>query len=89
MISYNRNSKGFFSIVGLLLAAALIMVLVYIMMRNYVNPPIDAKEKEALGKSGIDSSSYKGILDSTKKKIQDINKQKQNQANDADLTQEE
>jgi len=76
MINSVGNNKGFGSLIGLLLTAVMIAFLCYIMMKVYVKgPSMDKKTKEILEEESIDTSSSKGILDSTKKKIEDINKQ--------------
>ena len=75
MLYCNRNNRGFGSLIGLLLAAAIIAAVFFIMMKIYVKPSFSAKDKTLIEENGIDTSSYKGILDSTKSKIQDINEQ--------------
>ena len=76
MINSVGGNKGFVYLIELLLAAVIIAFLCYIMLKVYVKgPSMDKKTKETFKEEGIDTSSSKGILDSTKKKIEDINKQ--------------
>lgn len=74
---YNiSNKRGFISLIELLLAAVIILFIGYIMLNLYTKGSyIDKKTKKVLEEGGIDTSGYKGILDSTKRKIEDINKQ--------------
>jgi len=75
MIYYHKDKKGLASLIGLLLAAVIIAFLIYIMMNKKMGSAVDNKTKKTLEEQGVDTSSYKGILDTTKKKIKDINRQ--------------
>ena len=75
-----RFKKGFFTLLGVLLAIVIVFFLFYLLSKVYFgNPSSDNKTKEFLSKQGIDASSHKTILDSTTKKIEDINKKLRSQ----------
>jgi len=68
--------SGFASLIGLLITLALMCLLVYIAFNTYFKTPVTDKEtKKSLSQQGIDSSSYKTILDSSRNKVKDIQKQ--------------
>ena len=74
------NSKGFFTLLGLLIVVAIICVLNYKSFSVYFNPhPIDEATNRALTREGIDTSSYRSIKDTTRKKIDDITRQRTQQ----------
>ena len=72
-----QNLKGvFLSILGLILSLAIILIFSYMILNSYFKSPVLNKEAEkSLSEQGIDTSSHKAILDSTKERVQDINKQ--------------
>ncbi len=72
----NSRNYGFASLLGLVITLMIICVLVYFIFNVYFKMPgVDEETKEAFSQHGIDSSSYKTILDSTQGKVQDLNKQ--------------
>jgi type II secretory pathway pseudopilin PulG len=74
-IYYKKTTRGF-ALLELLLVAILIVSLFFITLKFYVkNPSIDKETKKSLSEQGIDTSSQKAILDSTKAKVEELNKQ--------------
>ena len=70
------SNKGFVSLLGLILSIAIICILFYISLKVYFKKLLPEGEiKKSLEGQGIDTSSYPAVLDSSKKKIEDINRQ--------------
>ena len=71
-----RCRGGFVFLLGLILTLAIILILSYLVFKVYFRMPESEEEiKQSLSGSGIDSSSYKSIVDSSRKKVKEINKQ--------------
>jgi len=82
-IFLHRNSKGFYSIIGLLLSLAIICLLVYMMTNRYAKKPIkDQPQNDFISSQGINTSNYQGVLESTKKKIHAIEQERLDRSND-------
>jgi len=70
-----KLNSGFVGILGILFTLVIICILILIMFKGYGNKGIFNKEmKRVLSKEGIDTSTYKTTIDSTKKKLNRINK---------------
>lgn len=71
----SRLSRGgIFSLLWLMLTAALILFLYSKFINVYFkNSPRGGLGAEVLSGQGIDTSSYKAVINSTKKKVEDIN----------------
>ncbi len=66
--------KAFVSLIGLILSLIIIAVLVCVLLNTYSGkPPVDKKREESLSQEGINASSYKTIVDSSREKIEDAN----------------
>ena len=75
-IKINRDKRGFVSFVGLLLTLAIIAILFYLVYNCYFKIiPGGKKLEKNLSEEGIDTRNLQTILDSTKQKVEDINKQ--------------
>ncbi|OGX25528.1 MAG: hypothetical protein A3J51_00950 [Omnitrophica WOR_2 bacterium RIFCSPHIGHO2_02_FULL_45_21] len=62
--------------IELLLVLALIMFIAFKVFKFYFkNPSFDKETQGAISGQGIDTASYKSIIDSTKKKLQGIQDQ--------------
>jgi predicted membrane protein len=73
---FYKERNGFFTILGTLLAVAIILFLCYLLLNNYFKKPLlDNKTQGVLSEQGINTSNYRTILDSTKDKLKDIEKQ--------------
>lgn len=73
MNNYFKNRKGFFTLIGILLAAAIIFILFYILFNSYYKrPALDETTDKTLSEQNIDTSSYSTIVDSTRKQVKDI-----------------
>jgi len=66
--------KGF-ALLEILLVLLVIAILYVAMTMYYKKPMPDKESQKLLSSQGIDTTSYKTILDSTKKKLQDVSKQ--------------
>ncbi len=77
MNSYLRNKKGFASLIGLVLAVAIVCFLAYIALNTYFKRPIaDKSLNQTLSEQKIDTTSYQSLIKSTKSKIEDITQQR-------------
>ena len=66
--------KAFVSLIGLILSLIIIAVLVCVLLNTYSRKsPVDKKTEESLSQEGINASSYKTIVDSSREKIKDAN----------------
>ena len=69
-------SDSGFGFIGIILAVAIVCFMVFLALKAYVhNPVVDEPTQKALSEQGIDVSSQQAVLDSTREKIGDINKQ--------------
>jgi hypothetical protein len=65
-----------FTLLGLILAMAIIFILSYMILNIYFKIPILNKNLEkSLSEQGIDTSSHKAMIDTTRGRIQDLNRQ--------------
>jgi len=74
-----RNKRGFLTLLGLVFTLAIMCWLFYILMNTYFKRPAlneALREQNGISQSpGTNASNYQSIKESTKKKIEDINKQ--------------
>ncbi len=71
----NEFKKGF-AFVELILVLVIILFLIFAVFKLYFKKtPLNQETKKSLSEQGIDTTNYKTIQDSTKKKIQDIKMQ--------------
>ena len=71
-----RNEKGFLSLIGLLVALAIISFLCYNFLTVYFKKPVfDQQTQESLKQQGMDVSNYQTVLDSARKTVEKVNKQ--------------
>lgn len=69
-----KKQKGF-SLIGILMATMIICLLYYVAMKFYFQKQIVDKEtQKSLAKQGINTNSYKNLIDSAKDKVEEINK---------------
>ena len=69
------RKKGFASLIGFLITVIIIALSLFLALKIYTKGPSAKKKAKIMEESGIDSSSHKGILESTKSKIDEINKE--------------
>ena len=73
--------KGFVSLVGILITIIIIAISFFLMLKIYIKGPSVKKETaEIMEEAEIDASDYKGALEGTKNKIDDLNKQSADRA---------
>lgn len=76
MLRYFKNRRGIVTILGILFALAIILFLCYIAFNTYfIRPSINRSLGNTLSENGIDTSSYQGIKDTAKKRIEDFSRQ--------------
>lgn len=68
------KTKGFFLLIGILLTAAIMAMICYMLFSYLRKPSFDKRNRELLSEENIDATNYQTTLDSTKKRIEDINK---------------
>lgn len=76
-IKWIRNTgMGFLGLLELLVVASIILFLAYKMYNGYFRRPIADRQTEKMAtEQGIDTTSAKTVLDSTKQKLQAISQQ--------------
>jgi len=67
--------EGFLSLAGLLIATGLVFLLFYLVLNSYFKNSYRKRKTELLKRKGIGSRNYRSILDSTNRKIKDINRE--------------
>jgi prepilin-type N-terminal cleavage/methylation domain-containing protein len=71
-----RNRAGF-TFIEMILALGIVLFLAYTLLNfNFNRPVLDEETKKAVAEQGIDTANYKTTIDSTRSKIQDIQKQR-------------
>ena len=76
MRSYDTRRGGIFSILEILIVVAIIAFLFIKFGKLYLGSPVtDKGVNEQLQQQGIDTSTSKAMIDSTRSKLDDINKQ--------------
>jgi len=74
-MGYLRNEKGFFTMIGILLALALMCFFVYIVINAYFAPLSANKSNTGLGgPANPAAGNVKSIVGSTKDIIKDVNR---------------
>lgn len=82
-MNYLRNEKGFFTMIGILLALALVCFFVYIVFNAYFGPVSGNKSNTGLsGPANSGASNVKSIVGSTKDMIKDMNRKSIEQYNE-------
>lgn len=77
-----RKLKSGFMFLELLLVLAIIMFIAYKVINMYVKKPALNKEAQKIStEAGIDTSSYKSIVNSTKDKLNDIQNKRMDDLN--------
>jgi len=70
------NRETGFSLIGMLLALIIIAILYLIAIKVYFKGPvIDEETKEFLTEQGIESDDYRGVVESTRHKMDKVNKE--------------
>ena len=79
---WNKRCEGtIFTILEILIVLAIVLFLCYKLLRS---PSLDKDTQKSLSEQGIDTTSQKTILDSTKKKLQGIDQQLMNRAKEVE-----
>jgi hypothetical protein len=85
MAKYPGNEKGFFSLIGMLVALALICFFVYHMMNNYFKATVSVPAQSGLSSSSQNSGvSYQSVITNTRSKVEEINKKSADSFNQAE-----
>lgn len=71
-----KDNKGVLSFIAIIITLVLVLILFSIMLNIYFKRPLsDEATNSLLKEQNIDTSSYKAIENSTRKKIDDISKE--------------
>ena len=71
-----KKIKAGFMLIELLVVLAIIMFIASKAFKSYfTKPSLDQETQKVISKQGIDTTSYQSLVDSSKKKLQDIQKQ--------------
>ena len=71
-----KNKQGFLSLIGMLLAVAIICFISYFAWNTYFRKsPLDKAAQETLNEQGINTANTQTILGSTKNKLKEIQNQ--------------
>jgi hypothetical protein len=71
-----KPHRGFASMIGLLFALAIVLFIFYILFNTYFKrTSMDKSTEKAVQEQGINTANYGTIIDSTRNKIKDIEKQ--------------
>jgi len=68
-----RNQTGSLTLIGLMVGAVIICFV--FLMTYFKRPPIDSETETYFSQEDIDTSTYKSILEGTKARIGDVEKQ--------------
>ena len=69
------SSKGFISLLGLVLTLAIITIVLSMLLKVYFRRPVSTYEdQELFSQEDGDVSTHQGILDNTRKTLEDYNK---------------
>ena len=76
MKKYIKQRKGFFTIIGILLALIIALFLCYKGFNAYYGKTgIKESTKQSLSEQGIDTTSHQSVLESVRMKTKDIERQ--------------
>jgi hypothetical protein len=73
MASRIRREAGFFTLIGILVALALVCIFVYFVINTYFNPQIPRQEGVTAPSGSSTVNNYQSIIGSTKEKINEMN----------------
>ena len=70
---------GFLTIIGVVIAIAIVCILFYFVAKTYLMQPkgLDEQTAQGLHEQNIDTTNYRTIMDSTRKTVGDLNKLQQ------------
>ncbi|HOX53871.1 MAG: hypothetical protein PHI86_02380 [Candidatus Omnitrophica bacterium] len=73
-----KNRRGFFTLLGLILAIAIIIILMQTVLKNYYGRPLlDKTTGQSISGNGVNVTTYHDVVGSTRQQVQQINKQMQ------------
>lgn len=77
-----RKIKAGFMFIELLLILAIIVFIVFKVYKLYFkNPSLNLETQRVIAESGIDTTSYKSTIDSTRAKVEDIQEKRFDELN--------
>lgn len=78
---YLKQKNGFFTLLGIVLTMAIILVLFYYLFNTYFKQPVvDKESQKSFNEYNIDTANYKTIMDSTRDRVKGIEKDMLNQS---------
>ena len=85
MVKYLGDKKGFFSLIGMLIALALICFFVYYMMNTYFKTQTFLPGSvNVTSASGNTAANYQSIISNTRDKVEELNKKSLDQLKQAE-----
>ncbi len=72
-----KNNSGFLSLIGILLAILIIGILFLFTFKIYFGRNYSEQEKKIFKEQGIDITNYQSVIDSSKKRVIDFNKEQE------------
>jgi len=85
MVKYLGDKKGFFSLIGMLIALALICFFVYYMMNTYFKTQTFLPDSvDVTSGSGNTAANYQSIISNTRDKVEELNKKSLDQLKQAE-----
>ena len=89
MMDLRKNEKGFLSLIGMVLALAITCYLFYILINSYFKDSMPVSRTANIGtgsggevSTGIDTSGYRSIVNSTRNTLNSVEEQHQGQINE-------
>jgi competence protein ComGC len=73
--SHRKNRGSFLSLIEFLIVLAIISFLAYKILNGYLKPALNKENQKSLSETGINTANYKTIIDTTRDKMRDIQKQ--------------
>jgi competence protein ComGC len=77
-----RNNSGFLGLLELLAVLAIIGIMVYFMLKRFTAAPVmDKDTRQAISEQGIDTTTYRSVVDTTRSTLKDMTEKQQQQLN--------
>ncbi len=80
-VTKGLGDAGFLTLLGLIVTLAIICIMAYIVFNFYFKAPLlqdNIGNSLSVSEQGIDTSSYHSVIDTAKKKLEDVERQQNN-----------
>jgi type II secretory pathway pseudopilin PulG len=75
-----RNNHGFLGLLELLAVLAIIGILAYFMLKRFTAGPVmDKNTQQTMSEQGIDTTTYRSVVDTTRSTLNDMTAKQQQQ----------